>query len=447
MSESSHGKTAHPGLDGPAAASVTGPPPSTLAAQLVENISTSTKSSRSDDSNELKGLVAIAQRMIDNPRLLRSDAEKMAHNHMLVYIYCRGVLEEIKLGDPFIDRAHVCGEVLNALKFLRFTIKETPALLTYVNEGQGLLHRGNAPLWIWLLPRLLRILGHADFAELETHIEAFLQYLFLVCCTSSFWDLALPLSLYLRACLTGMFCIVVLKLRADPMAGLLDHLQDPPTNPPSTKTTTMIQLPPQFAVDQIIGKLPPDAAHRTTYVIRSTRQAIRQATGLARVLAYPFVSQESSFLFNASFAQNGPWLMDTWLDLRHVQKRWEESMPESPVPLIETALDVAKCPIVDTELVAPMKNKSYALLVLLCSELISSPEELVRIGSEGDRVRVIYCKALIAIAAAAIQIYAVGRLAASKLVQELALLSSQHSAIGEGTDLWVRRSLDFLPAT
>src|SRR5262249_44862575 len=153
-----------------------------------------------------------------------------------------------------------------------------------------------------------------------------------------------------------------------------------------------------------IGKLPPDAAHRTTYVIRSTRQAIRQATGLARVLAYPFVSQESSFLFNASFAQNGPWLMDTWLDLRHVQKRWEESMPESPVPLIETALDVAKCPIVDTELVAPMKNKSYALLVLLCSELISSPEELVRIGSEGDRVRVIYCKALIAIAAAAIQI-------------------------------------------
>lgn len=204
MAEGSHGKIAPPGLAGAAARSANGPPPSTLAAQLVENISTSTKSSRSDENSELKGLLAVIQRVKDDPALLKSQGDRIEHNHMLVYVYCRVFLEGIKLDNPFVDRAHVRTELLKAIEFLTFTVKETPTVLTFVNEAQGLLYRGQEPLWIWLLPQLLRILGHPECVELEGSIEGFLQYLLLVASrVGALWSLTSSLSVYLRACLTG----------------------------------------------------------------------------------------------------------------------------------------------------------------------------------------------------------------------------------------------------
>lgn len=208
MAESFRGSTALPGQAGPGTGGGGGasncPPPSTLAAQLVENISTSAKSSRSDDSNELKALFATIQRVKDNPELLKSHAERVDHNHMLIYVYCRVALEGIKLDDPFVNKAHAHAEALKAINFLRFTIKETPNVLTVSSEGNALLYRGQEPLWIWLLPQLLRFLGHDLFEELDGSIEGFLQYvLLLVSRTDDLWSIIPSIVLYFRTCLAG----------------------------------------------------------------------------------------------------------------------------------------------------------------------------------------------------------------------------------------------------
>ena len=127
-----------------------GPPPSTLAAQLVENISASSRSARSDDNAELKGLFAVIQRVKDQPSLLRTAAQRTEHNHMLVYVYCRVVLDAARLDDdhpPLLDAARHRGEALKALTFLRFTVNETPAVLCHASATHGLLFRGPEPLW------------------------------------------------------------------------------------------------------------------------------------------------------------------------------------------------------------------------------------------------------------------------------------------------------------
>ena len=181
-----------------------GPPPSTLAAQLVEDIAPSTKSSRSDENVELRGLFAKIQRIKDNPELLKTAGERIEHNHMLIYVYARAVLENIKLDDPFLDRANTRAEVLKAINFLRFTIKETPAVLVHHVEPEAFLFRGQEPLWAWLLPQLLRMLGHAQCLDLQDSIEGFLQYLLLVFARSEELRSAIPpVGLYLRATLTG----------------------------------------------------------------------------------------------------------------------------------------------------------------------------------------------------------------------------------------------------
>jgi serine/threonine-protein kinase ATR len=205
MAQNSYGNTALLGQHGGAVASGGCPPPSTLAAQLVENISTSTKSSRSDESNELKGLLATIQRIKDHPELLKNNTDRIEHNHMLIYVYCRVALEGIKLDDPFINRAHAHTEAIKAIHFLRFTIKETPSVLLHTNSSGTLLQRGKEPLWIWLLPHLFRFIGHALFEELEGSFEGFLQYLLLLICrTDEIWAIGPVMSLYLRACISGM---------------------------------------------------------------------------------------------------------------------------------------------------------------------------------------------------------------------------------------------------
>jgi hypothetical protein len=202
MADGTPSKVNAPGARG-LGADHTLPPPSTLAAQLVENLSPSAKSSRSDENRELKSLFAIIQQVKDNPELLRSHAERVEHNHMLIYVYSRVVLDNIKPDDPFLDASHICTEALRAINFLRFTIKETPSVLAYTGQ-HGFVFRGREPLWIWLLPRLLRILGHTKLHRLDDSIEGFLQYLMLVVARNGIlWEVAPQLSSYLRAIVTG----------------------------------------------------------------------------------------------------------------------------------------------------------------------------------------------------------------------------------------------------
>jgi serine/threonine-protein kinase ATR len=90
------------------------------------------------------------------------------------------------------------------------------------------------------------------------------------------------------------------------------------------------------------------------------------------------------------------------------------------------------------------KDKSHALLVLLCSELVSCEDALAQADEPSNNARRLFCQALLAIAKATLESYPIGRMASSKLVKELTLLSSQYESIGEGTDTWVRRTMQFL---
>ena len=181
-----------------------GPPASTLAAQLVENISTTAKSTRPDETQEIKRLLGIIERVKNNPDLLTTPEEQVEHNHMLIYVYARVVLDSIKLDDPFVDRVALKTSALKAINFIRVTVKETPGVLGYTTDGTAFLFRGTEPLWLWILPRLLRMLGHAQCANLTAEISDFCRFLLLPQnanrATSAF---AMPVVRYLQGLMKG----------------------------------------------------------------------------------------------------------------------------------------------------------------------------------------------------------------------------------------------------
>lgn len=176
-------------------------------------------------------------------------------------------------------------------------------------------------------------------------------------------------------------------------------------------------------------------------MISSAFHALRQASSLVTILAYPIVSGDPTFYSIMPWSENATWLLDALMDLRLVQKRWEASSLSQPILVINLMQDILTG-VSDWEEGALFpRDKAYALLILICSDLIASPGELVLIDASGDGARLSYCKALVAITQSSLQNKTVARLAESRLVNELALLSSQYPAVGENTDIWVSRVL------
>lgn len=221
---------------------------------------------------------------------------------------------------------------------------------------------------------------------------------------------------------------------------MLDFLQNPSLVPSHTKAFKTITLPSTTILDDILGKNASHFAKGISYNISDSTHALSQATSLTNVLGYPLLSQDSTFRYLLSWSENKFWLLDVLLDLRHVQKRWELSCNTRPMALIGKVLEIAHGTLRSDEADKALRNKAFTLLVLLCGDMVTSPGELILDDDAGLHARVTYCKALAAIAKASLWHRAIGRLAESKLVNELVLLSSQYAAIGEGTDVWV--SLD-----
>lgn len=177
-----------------------GPPPSTLAAQLVGNISTSARSSRPDESGELKRSFEVIERVKNEPGALKTLEERVEHNHMLIYVYARVVLEGLKWDDPFADREQLTADALKAVHFLKVTIPETPTVLNFTTDGTAFLHRGSEPLWVWLFPKLLRMLGHPKCPVLTSALESLFNFIFLTASKSAgLWNVCEPLYGYLQA--------------------------------------------------------------------------------------------------------------------------------------------------------------------------------------------------------------------------------------------------------
>lgn len=205
MAPTSHGRTGQQGRESLANGHVNnGPPPSTLAAQLVENISASTRSSRPDETAELKKFFGIIEQVKNNPEALESHQDRIEHNHMLIYVFARVVLEGLRWDDPFADREHLYSEAVRAINFLKVTVRETPEVLVFSSPEASFIFRGSEPLWQWILPRVLKMLGHSQCLNLTTAIESLFQDLFIVIAENGFlWHLAPKVDQYLRGNFDG----------------------------------------------------------------------------------------------------------------------------------------------------------------------------------------------------------------------------------------------------
>ncbi|KAF4947550.1 hypothetical protein FGADI_10333 [Fusarium gaditjirri] len=415
MAANLHLRAGVPDHGQPAGKFAAGPPPSTLAAQLVENISASTKSSKSDENSELKGFFAIIQRVKDDPTLLKTPEDRVEHNHMLIYVYSRAVLEGIRLDDPFLDRTQVRTEGLKAISFLRFSIKETPAVLNHRVGEQEYMFRGREPLWVWLLPQLLRLLGHPQCLELIEAIEGFLQYTMLIIAQNrALWDMAPSFLFYLRAITSHT----------------LQQLQDPLVVPSVEESFKSLSLPPQIALGQFVDKQSPFIS-QLTYSVDSMSQALQQLISFCKVAAYPLTASDDAFDNVTSFSESAVWLIDVLGDIRVIQTRYGSNFPASSLHVLQLAQEIERALLRRKGIGASVHKKAITLMILLCGEIATSLNPMPMLDMD-EETRHTYCMALAIITAASTENTSIGRLAVSGIIDESSMF---YTSLPEGTDL------------
>ncbi|UQC83200.1 phosphatidylinositol 3 [Colletotrichum lupini] len=403
-----------------AAAAPNAPPPSTLAAQLVENISASSKSTRSDENAELKRLFAVIEKVKNKPELLETAEQRTGHNHMLIYVYARVVLEGIKLDDPFADRNHMRNEALKAINFLKVTIEETPNVLNHTTDGKQFVFRGEEPLWIWVFPKILRLLGHSRCLELTGDFEGFFQFVILVVIrTGSMWKLLPFMLLYLR----------------ETSRALISHLQNMAPSSTGKDASVNMTLPSDSTLELLLGKPGTLFVQQTTYTVQHVSQCIHQATTLTSALAHPSIFKTPSLVSRPTLSQMAPWLLDSLLSLRAVQNAWQAIVPRPRADLLKIALNLLSNKPRPGKKFFDLK-KPYAVLAVLCAELAAHPEEIQGTDDSSAAARKTVSLALIRLAHASLVDREIGRLTAPKIVcpleyeiPSLATISDAHDFI------------------
>ena len=182
-------------------------PPSTMAAQLINNLSTASKPSRQAEQEDLKQLMdEVSSQEASIAEFTNAEA-KLEHKHKLIYVFARAVLERLASGDPFLDVQKILPQASDALDIFMSTIKEMPDVLAYCATTESpLLSRGQEPLWFWLFPRVLALLGRRQCDSLTEKIKDFFYLSFQVVARSpKLWTLSSFFFCYFKECSTSMY--------------------------------------------------------------------------------------------------------------------------------------------------------------------------------------------------------------------------------------------------
>jgi serine/threonine-protein kinase ATR len=412
------------------------PPPSTLAAQLVDNISTpAARSSHPDETNELKRLFAVIERIKNQPNLLKTDQERIEHNHILIYVYTRVVLEGLQWDDPFAKNAKLVSEASKALNFLEVTINETPTVLTYVADEKAFLFRGREPLWLWLLPRVLRMLGSEPCIPLTSAIEHLCGSLFHATSRhSSLWELGPQILLYFQANF-GMVEVYLRKVDVH-MAGGAGHGGD---------SFELDLVPHQWL--RILGTVDPASQLRCSYSLHSLPQAVRHAMSIVRILKSVVQPGDASLVTIrvsnasiASFENHVVWLLDSLASLNQVLLHCQIPVDVSTLSCVEMCSQLVEVLGSDrtTDGVSEMiRQKMYNVLVILCAGVAETSGELYGTHARAREYRYILSSALVKLGRAAIAFKPISRTLKAQLLWPLKTLTLEHHAVGPESDLWV----------
>lgn len=130
------------------------PPVSTLAAQLVDNLSRGTQQSKHQDREDFEQLLRIFETDSQDERYV-DDPEAREESIKLIDVVVKAGLDVLSREDPFEDRSILIRQAVRSLAVIELTIRRNSELLHTAAGRDEASKRFHGPLYLWLLPKLL----------------------------------------------------------------------------------------------------------------------------------------------------------------------------------------------------------------------------------------------------------------------------------------------------
>ncbi|EKD14277.1 phosphatidylinositol 3 [Drepanopeziza brunnea f. sp. 'multigermtubi' MB_m1] len=348
------------------------PPPSTMAAQLINDLSTTgNQPSRQVDAGSLEILMSqvanaeteAAQRLEEDPEFVEDLDKKLERKHKLIYVFSRALLDRIASDDPFKNVTQLVKQTEEALDLFLVTLRESPEVLDYtLPAGEQFLGRGQEPLWKWLFPRLLALLGRKGCERLTKKINN----IFLLSYRESariprMWGLSSTLFRYLKECVTTT----------------LSHLELPSilSNHQDLNVAVLFDLDASLCSDDT-----PSHSPGCSYMIRHASEGLLNVSSILLILVEISKAAAVSYDATAAFRDYLAWLLDSFIRTLEVRNRWKAN------PALLGACTKMNGAFISSlaDLLSSLRDflwpislrKGYSALSIICAEFLSEIDGL-----------------------------------------------------------------------
>ena len=183
-------------------------PQSTLAAQIVNNLSTTNGQALPDGQGNLGQLLSeilgTGQGTPNDDSAIETDLNV---NYKLVSVVTRAGLEVLLHDDPFVRTERLLPQAMNSISVIQLTIQRTPdVLFVSASAGTDARERSGLPMYIWLMPKLLQLLGRKDVEACQDSLLELLSVILQATTESAAdWSDTNTLTRYCQACIGGEF--------------------------------------------------------------------------------------------------------------------------------------------------------------------------------------------------------------------------------------------------
>jgi len=362
------------------------PPPSTMAAQLINDLSATDSNHlpRPNEQDELKALMLEVSNAENSIAEFANTGAKLEHKHKLIYVLTRTILERLTNDDPFMDHGRVVSEASDALDVFMGIVKETPDVLDYMLGPNSILQgRGQEPLWIWLFPRILALLGRRHCEILTEKIKDFFYVSFQAVAQSpKLWNMPAFFFFYLKECVVGMYNPSILTSMNSPFPAILGHLQI--SSAMSHSYLVEIVLPTDDITSLVFSYEKYEARSINnpgcTYIIKDAGIAIWQASNILSMLGDISMESAASHHATPAFQDYLAWMFDSFLAAHELQKRLRGN--EKLYETCKNSEIMSFCAVqallssLQDQISVSILRKGFALLSILSADLLRNPSGL-----------------------------------------------------------------------
>jgi serine/threonine-protein kinase ATR len=360
-------------------------PPSTMAAQLISNFPSKNQTVTGEDvleklAEEVSGMELIIAET-------NNASEKLEYQHKLIYLFSRTILEKLN-GKASVDASVFLSHASTAIDLIMTAVKDCPPVLDFtLPPGSYFEGRGQEPLWIWLFPRMLTMLGRKELGCLADKIKDFFFISFQVVSRSPrLWNLNFFFFTYLKECVGSMLSLLTCRSHGiDILIDILHQLEQPKT---LTSTKVEIILPasqndnPKFFSDSI--GISSSQVPYCTYSITDSSEAFGQATQSLLMLVDICMEAASSFDATPAFEDYVAWIFESFCTLHNIYQKWRANDS-----LYKDCLDPDKlsfCSLYDLmlglkDLLTPsLLRKGFTILSILCANILKEHDPSTQVA-------------------------------------------------------------------